>query len=207
MTNDRFSEPERFLMKKWDDVTMLQQSIESISDKYDVICREVLEAVREKFPELDTSRVRPDSDSDGRQIALGKKRWPRMWDGWPSGLWVSGIGLEYLTSETEDPPGASIWLRPPTSLGFEPSNARNRVCREAKKLMSDDQFRRCSTDDDRWTCLWYTLPESRQALLAMLLKDQAKDFVDCMVSHFEVLAKFIPVVDELLLVKNRVRRI
>ncbi len=49
------------------------------------------------------------------------------------------------------------------------------------------------------TCAYLAcpLPEPRQKLLDLLLADEARDFGDCMRGHFESLARFIPVMDEI----------
>jgi hypothetical protein len=203
MKNNRFSEPEQFLMGNWADVALLKQSIKSISDKYDLICGEVIDAIRVRFPELNNSRIVSDSVSSGRQIAIGNQEWPNMYPRWPSGLYVSEISLEDLTSDEGDDPGASIWLKPPTGLNWDHVNARTRVHKAAEQLLTPELLNRRREDDD--LCLWYILPESRQDLLDMLLKDQAQDFVECLVSHFAVLAKFIPVIDELFEAQKPVR--
>ena len=44
--------------------------------------------------------------------------------------------------------------------------------------------------------LWYELPESDK-LMQMLLDGDSQKFVDCLLGHFEVFAKFIPVLDEI----------
>jgi len=206
MTKNQFSKPEQFLIKNWADVLQLRQSTDSISDTYDAICGEVVAAVREKMPELNHSRVFDEFRESGRQIALGRKRWPSKWTGWLSGFYISDIGLESLSSESEDPPTASIWLIPPSGSGLDHAQARNRIRREAKQRLRPEQLKACCEDEDPCTCLCFSLPERRDRLLEMLLNDRTQDYVDCMVSHFEVLAKFIPVVDELLLSPTKSKR-
>jgi hypothetical protein len=204
MTKNRFSEPEQYLMTRWADVEMLRQSIKSIGDKYGEICEEVYAAVKEKYPKLNYPGIH--ATSSGGQIGIGKREWPSMYDTWPSGLWVYDFGLEILASEEDPPPSCGIWLKPPTRLGFDLDQAKRKVRSAAKKLLTPEQLARLGEDDDRWTCFWYPLPESRQDLLDMLLKDQVQDFVECLVSHFEVLAKFIPVIDELFEAQKPVRK-
>jgi hypothetical protein len=50
-------------------------------------------------------------------------------------------------------------------------------------------------NDGAW--ISFRLPESRQDLLTLLINDEARGFVDHMVGHFDTLAMFIPVVDEI----------
>jgi hypothetical protein len=54
--------------------------------------------------------------------------------------------------------------------------------------------------------VWYSFPQSRHDVLALLLKDDPKEFVQCMVGHFETLAKFIPVIDDIFQVGKRKRK-
>jgi len=196
MTKNRFSEPEQFLIEKWADVELLRQSLESIGAKYKEICTEVCDVVQKKYPKLDYPSIHPDFDDGRGSLGLGRRKWPSMYDGWTNGFYLSDIGLVNLTSEEEAHPSAAIWLKPPSSLGFNLTEAGVRVRREAKALMTPEQFAACK-EDDKWTCFWYPLPESKQRLLEMLLKERAKEFVDCLASHFEDLAKFTPVLDDL----------
>ena len=49
---------------------------------------------------------------------------------------------------------------------------------------------------------WYELPEHNE-LLQMLIDGDSQKFVDCLLGHFEVFAKFIPILDEIFPEKPR----
>jgi len=67
---------------------------------------------------------------------------------------------------------------------------------EKLKFFFKDESER---EKNKRTCFWYNLPESRQSLAQMLLDNESEKFVECIVSHVMILARFIPVLDEILL--------
>ena len=193
MTKNRFNESEEFLIRRWSEVRLLEESAATIRAKFKRIEEQVCEAVQEDHAELDRIGVHP--TLYGGHIGIGKKQWPSKWDKWPSGLWVGDISLENLCSEEKDAPHAAIWIKPPKRIRFDYADTKARLLAEAKKVFSRDQRGRLLDDNNGYTCFYYHLPESRQELLGMLLKDEARPFIECLTAHFEELAKFIPIID------------
>ena len=199
MGKDAFNEAELFLIGKWNDVLLLEESVKRVRDRHKGICETVCAVVEERYPELDNRGVHLDNASG--YFGLGKKGWPTNSVTWPSGFWIENINLDALSSEEEDAPTARIRLKGPKGFDFDFAHAKQRILQAskelmAKEIMTDGQRRKCLAENDGVTCLWYPLPESRQQLLEMLLKPQSREFIECLVSHFDVLAKLIPVIDE-----------
>jgi hypothetical protein len=159
------------------------------------VASEVYAAIRKKDPKLDYPGLHPNS-VDGC-IGIGKRNWPCRNEGWPSGFYISQIGLADLTSEEGEHPNACVWIKPPAALGLDLVQTTAKVKDEIPKVLPPELLTKWREGDDSWTCFWYPLPEPRRDLTEMFLKGQADEFIDRMISHFEVLMKFTPVVDEI----------
>jgi hypothetical protein len=117
-------------------------------------------------------------------------------------LWIWNISLDNLKAAEGDAPGASIWFDIPKGTELDLEDARIKIQNEAAKLMEGEKlkyFFKDETEREKKTCFWYLTPESRQELTQMLLDNESEKFVECIVSHVMILARFIPVLDEILL--------
>jgi hypothetical protein len=98
-----------------------------------------------------------------------------------------------------------VWLNPSDVLKVDLVAAAALMEDAAKNISTQVQF---TTDVDHAegsVCVEYYLPESRQDLLALLL-DDTSGFLETMVAHFELLAKFIHVVDDIFKTGKRSRK-
>lgn len=197
MRKKRFSEPEEFLLNNWSNARLLEQSMEKISEAYDQVFGEVLDAVHEQHEELDCHA--PHATDDYREVGIGKQTWPRRWPNWPSGLYISNIALENLVVEDEDVPKAGVWvdLRAEGQEATQPAELKLRE--GAKKILGARETKGFSIElkPKRTVGLTYPLPETRRELFDLLLKDNGEGFIELMVEHFEALVGFIPVLDDI----------
>jgi hypothetical protein len=209
MEKQMFNEPEMYILEKWADAKLLEESMESMRNKYREVFDKVLERVQEQHKELDCSAMHFAAGDDGINVAVGKSTWPCRYPKWPSGLWLSRVRLDDVASEPEYPPGACIWIRPPVQSGLDLKKAANKLREAARQVLPKGALKDFEVDEGKSDAsIWYPLlPESRQELLAMVKKeDGSAEFIDCMVTHFELLAKFIPVIDEIFQTGKRSRK-
>lgn len=126
-------------------------------------------------------------------LALGRKAWHPA--DWPTGYYVESIRLELLSDESAPPPSAYIWLKPALKEGVVFADACAAIHKAARKILSEDEMRRCELMNDGETALRLEILPDRKSLLEMLSQADSQAFVDCLVSHFEILIKFNEVMD------------
>jgi hypothetical protein len=178
---------EQFLMHGLPDVLSLEKSMRAIRGKYN----ELWEAIcKRTFPELDRRSIHATED-DG-EVGVGKKSWPSPYGTWVSGFYVGSISFESLCCD-DDPPWASIWIKPPKDLHIDLDAARKRVRQKARDVLGQVN----EEDKASEISLWYWLPQSRQQLLTALRKNRGQDFADIMVPQLKLFAPLIPVIDAL----------
>jgi hypothetical protein len=128
---------------------------------------------------------------------MGRQSWPREgWASGPSGLYLTDIGIDSLTSEDHDRPCGGIYFNlAAQSPDLEP--AKKKIEAAARELLRDEGFKWTPRDDKyvRYS-VWYCFPKPRHELLAMLLDRAAEPFIEYLVSQVDILARFIPVLDE-----------
>jgi len=205
MPKQVFNGPELYLLKNWSNAHLLEESMEAVRNKYGEIFGSVLDAVEKEHPELKSRSIQV--ASYGGIAGIGRETWPSMYSAWPSGLWIGNTCLEGLVSEDSEAPDASVWIKPPKDGGVDLQRAVHKLDQAAGKILGRKGAKRVSSKATRSEAyLWYPLPEKRQDLLQMLVTDGAQRFIDCMFGHFDVLARFIPVMDEIFKGARRKRR-
>jgi hypothetical protein len=195
MMNKQFNEAELYLLKNWRDAALLEESMNAVRKEYANILDEVLKTVCEENEGCTpVNRINAASG----YVGITKKSWLSSDSRYPSGLWIDCIAVDILASEDEEAPDAAVWIEPPRDSGLDLKEATNRFYKEAKQRLSKDELARVKPDDDRTSAaVWYYLPEPRHKLLEMLQTDEAREFKDCMIGHFELLSRFIPILDEI----------
>ncbi len=199
-----FNEPEVVLIRRWADVRLLEDGVKSIRGKYAEIFEEVLQTVQKKRRDLNS----PSSKNLRRygSVGIAKKAWLSETNSRHSAMWIYNIGIENLIEQDQEAPQMSVQIYDP-DVDLQEATNRLREYAEglvAKKSISEDEFHRIGFDCDKSEAyLWSPLKESRDELLELLLKDEARGFIDHMVQHFEWLAMFAPVVDEFHLAKTK----
>lgn len=189
---------ERFLFERLPDVMRLEGAMAAIRQEYYLFWDNIFKRVQKKHPHLDWPDNRS-SDKKWAQFGIGKRDWPSAWPNWPSGFYVANISFERLCSPKEENPCAGIWIQPPKKLRIDLESIRKPFIQKAERLLGMKLRDESKSDIG----LYYDLPESREALRGMLVRKKEAKFADCMVEHFEKLAKTIPLVDEVFKVKKK----
>ena len=192
-----FRDPELYLLNKWESARLLEHSMTAVRDKYGQILDAALDKLRQRYSELDHKGIHLTDEWD-LNVGIGKESWPSTYPKWPSGIWLGCLTLDHLTSEDADTPFACVWYNPPKSAGIDLDRAVKRMLEAAKTILTKELPHRVKEEVLRSEAnIWYPLPESRHELLEMLLNNKSSAFIDCILAHFETLAKFIPVMDEI----------
>ena len=197
MTKPKFNSPELYLLKNWANARLLEDSVEKVREKYKDLFSEVLDRVNGKHKELNCRGMRLDDDGGYVNVGLGRETWPASDHRWPSGLWIGGVALDDLASEEGEAPYAAVWISPPKGGKLDLKGATRTIEAEAKRLKLE--VCRCEDDDG----IEWTLPESRQELLALLEKEDSRGFIECMVAHFELLTRFTDVLNQVFDAKRK----
>ena len=195
-----FNELNQWLIENWTAARQLEDSMNEVQDKYKTVCERVIEAAQKEPLELDNCRTHPKHG----HLSFARKKWLSQYESWSSGLWIWNISLDNLKAEEGAGHCAAIWLWVPKGTNFDLEEARTKIQNTAVELMKDEKLKFFFKDEserekNKRTCFWYNLPESRQSLAQMLLDNESEKFVECIVSHVMILARFIPVLDEILL--------
>lgn len=195
MTNETFSEPERFLIRGWAASRQLELAMEKVRDSYNSVGERIVAAVRGSHEELDSWRVRLTQHWGEGHLLIGRKAWEPP-DEWPSGFCIDNLRLEILADDTEEPPCLSIWFNKPEKIGINKEEAIRAVHRAAKTVLTQDEMKLCKLTSEDNCALVYMIPQSRKELLEMLTEGTSQTFTDCLVGHLEVVIKFTPVLDK-----------
>ena len=201
MPANKFNEADKYLLEKWQQACLVEKSVKAIRLRFTEICARFLESIQNEHKTLDRCNNWVKSDWS---VTIGRERWQREGN-------FAYIGIEYLCVEnlwddSGEHPFVGIWTGKPKKPAID-LKAIRRILSEAKTILTKDEFARCeweSSPDDEIKpsdCtyqyqLWYSFPEERKELRNMLLEGDGQPFVDCLVAHFEVFAKFIPILDE-----------
>jgi hypothetical protein len=129
-------------------------------------------------------------------MAVGCKKWCNE-DSYAS-IRIDNLRPEILLDDNAVHPFVGIWAGKPNKPAMDVSGIK-KVFSAADKVLTKDELAICekaADPSDYRYVLRYKLPEDRRDLVGMLLEGDGQRFVDCLVAHFEVFAKFIPVLDE-----------
>jgi len=196
MAKERFNEAERYLIRQWSSARLLEESMERVREKYAEVFERIAESVKAQHDELDWQRAYLTQFWGSGGIGFARQNW-RALKGWHPGLYLSNMRLERLCSEDEERPHAGIWI--PRKLGIDLEKARDLIRSAANSCLTKEEQKLClSQAGDDEDPVYYELPETRKQLLEMLVEGDARRFIDCMVSHIDILAKFTPVLDKIL---------
>jgi len=196
MAENTFNEPEQYLIKNWVQAHRVEKSMAEIRGKYAGIFDRVWDAVRATPDQFDHYKPRLTQFWCEGYMGIGREKWRREGGDQPL-IVIDSLRLEVLLDDESELPFAGIWAckakRPGTDL-----EGVGRIGSEAEKVLTKEELARCQIESqcNYGYVLRYDLPEDRHDLAGFLLEGDGQKFVDCMVSHFEVLARFIPVLDE-----------
>jgi hypothetical protein len=193
MPKELLNEAERFLLEHWGEARLLEESMEGVRTKYREVFQRIIDAVTQAHPELDAQRSALTQFWGSGYIGFGRKSWPDGETGWPSGLWVENLRLEVLVAEDSGPPYACIWAPRKSNLDFDA--ARVAMKEAAKQLLTPEELKDTIGDESDEVLLNLPAPSKRQLLDALSDGDGQK-FVNLFVSHFDMAARFVPVLDK-----------
>lgn len=192
MPKELLNEAERFLLERWAEARLLEESMEGVRTKYKEVFQRIIDAVTEDHPELDASAAYPTQFWGEGSIGFGRKSWPRGESSWPSGFWLWSVRLEHLVAEEFQPPSASIWVSKKSNLDFDA--ARAAVNGAAKELLTPEELKETASEPGEHL-LWLPAPSKRQ-LLDSLSAGDGQGFVALFVSQFDLMARFVPVLEK-----------
>jgi hypothetical protein len=200
MPHLKFTEPELFLLEKWDDVYKVQRGANQTRERYAEVFLEVLDRVKSRHKELnrrafnDIGTMATDESLGYINVGIGRAEWPsREPRRWPTGFWIGGVTLEDLYSQSGSKPYASVWLYPPKSASLNLKIAAHRIQKEAGRLRGKARSGTVSVENT-WASVDLYLPERPEQLRTLLVKD-VTGFIECMVAHFEGLAELTNAID------------
>lgn len=195
MPKTNFNEAEQYLLRNWQQARLVAESMEAVRGKYSELFDRIWEAVRGKHEELDDKYIRPTQRWASGFIGVGRKAW-RAKGSSLAGLYIENVRLEVLADEEADAPYAGVWVGSAKKPATDTAGVE-RIVSATGTLLTPDELGRCTLEPSGFGyVIWYPLPEKRQELLDMAIEGDGQRFVDCLVSHFDVFARLIPVMDE-----------
>lgn len=200
MTKELLNEAERFLLSRWAEARLLEESMEAVRAKYRELFQRVVEAVTGTHPELDRHVFYATQIWSSGSIAMGRTSWPASDNYEPPGLWMWNLRLEKLAAEDEPAPTASIWLPPKTikKANIDRVAARAVFAKAATDLLEAHEAARLTKLDSSDQALIRFTMRPKSELLSMLSEGDGQKFVDYLTSEFDTLARFIPTLDDVL---------
>lgn len=205
MAKELFNEAEQYLLTDWREAVQVEETLGSIRDKYKDLIQQVVDMAQERYPQLDTSGVWVTQRWTVGQFGIGRKVWGGK-EGWPVGIWFWCMRLEKLLSEEdeqEDFPVAHLGLGDGRNPPVDRDVVRARIREVAPKILTNEESAAADmTEYDSRSFCQFALPP-RSELLAMLRNGNGERFKTCLMAKIDVLAKFIPVLDELYVQKAR----
>lgn len=195
MSKQLLNEAERFLLDRWEEARILEGSMNDVRTKYKELYQRIIVAVTERHPELDENAVYLTQSWTPGELGFSRSSWPHSARGAkaPAGIWLTNLKLDSLTAEETDPPFGNIWVPPDCTLDFDA--ARIEVSQAAKELLSPKELEETVWAESGDNCLIYLPAPTKRALLDALPLSDGQGFVDTIVSQFDMMARFIPVLD------------
>jgi hypothetical protein len=108
-------------------------------------------------------------------------------------LWFSPLRLELLSSEDSESPSASIWFRKDVEL--DPA-AYLAIKATATEHLSPAELERIRLEDSGESPLWFEVA-SKAVFRDLLCEGEGQKLVDKLVTEFELLARFIPILNKI----------
>lgn len=194
MPKQFMNEAERFLLEHWGEARLLEESMEGVRTKYKELFQRIIDAVTEGHPELDANAAFPTQFWGTGHLGFGRKAWPAGETKWPSGLWLDNVRLEILGAEDSEQPYGCISFSNKSKSTLDFDAARAAVNETAKKLLTSDELKRTESGD--YDVLLYLPAPSKSEFLHSLREGDGQGFVALCVSQFDMMARFVPVLDK-----------
>lgn len=189
-----FSEPEQFLLRRWKDARLLEDSMKRVGKTYENVLDLILVHAKKKNLELDFSDKY--IYTENWSLVIAKNSWPKHKKGYPTGYYIENMLLDNLTS-LEQAPYKYVWI---TGPGIDMKEARGTLLKAAKDILKQEECldlesRVGSNSEEAW--IKCPLGKSRDEFLNLLMTHNAQGFIDCIVAQFDWMAKFTSVVDKI----------
>jgi hypothetical protein len=207
MNEQKLSEQDRWLIQRWQKARQFEDAMVSARLYYEDLFRKVHQRVRKRYPELNectpqrlSERVTEAAwEGGGGCAGFSSAKWRRAWTSWPSGIWISNISLDELVTERAPAPTSCIWVSVSKRSDKRVEKLRGRLVAKSLRLAGYRSLGVQKHDEsDNRVCLWYQLPGERTRLLKMVLLNDGRPFVDCIVNHVELMARLVQGLDDLL---------
>jgi hypothetical protein len=193
MAKTLLNEAERYLLEKWGEARLLEESMEGVREKYKELFRKVVKTITDVHRDLKIHRCVVTPFGSYGILGFGKDSWPIDKYGSPAGFWMEGLRLEIITTDESDPLTANIWAPKSAELDFDA--ARRIITKEAEELFTTKDSNQGVREGTGEYLLYLPCPSKRQ-FVAALLEGDGQEFVELFVSQFDMMAKFIPVLDK-----------
>lgn len=187
---------DQWFIKNWEQARDFEKSMDLVRASHEQIMLRIVEKTSHLLPELDLQKSRG-SSFDG-QIVFSKIGWPSARTSYPSGIWLSGIGLDNLAANEGDNPNLSIWLELPRNSKIDCDRLKSTINSNSSRILNNTELEWKSGGSTK-TCGWYAIPEKREALVKMLLDGDGQHFVDYLAEQVYKMAGFIKILDEALI--------
>jgi hypothetical protein len=195
MSKQLLNDAERFLLEHWGEARLLEKSMEGVRTKYKEVFDRIISAVTEAHPVLDAQRSAPTQFWGSGYIGFGRRSWPGGESTWPSGLWLNNLRLEVLAAEDSEPPNAYIEFSNKTKSNLDFGAARAALDAAAKAILTPEELKGTASAESSGVLLWLPAP-SKGELLGSLSVNDGQGFVELFVSQFDMMARFVPVLDK-----------
>jgi hypothetical protein len=205
MAKRLFNEAEEVLLRNWGVVEELNNTQDEILPKYENLCQQVINSVRENHKELDylENRVNVTTGAQGRQATLiiASKQWPADGANWPTGFWGERFSLASLADIEAASPVVWLWIARSDVDGrkIDVKAAISQIRADSKSLLAQDELKTIRLEpqweDEYDDVIGFQL--DRQDLMQKLLEGDGSQFVATVSEKFEVLAKFIPTLNKI----------
>lgn len=197
MSKELLNEAERFLLQNWPDARALEESMESVREKYKEVFQRLGESVLQRYPMLDTFAAFPNQFWDSGTIGFSRKLWAAGDDLLPPGIWFDGLRLEKLSSDADPHPTVSLWFKTARKAGIDLAAVRQRVHAAVPELLTVAERPAYFLADNDAAPLKADLPEKAE-LITLFAQGDAQPFIDCLLARVEPLSRFLPLLDGLL---------
>lgn len=193
MPKELLNEAERYLVEHWAEARLLEETMDSVRTKYKEVFERIIEAVTEAHPDLTTHVCYPIQLFGSGSIGFGRKSWPDGESRWPSGFWIFRLRLEVLAADDNEPPYACIRVSEKSNLDL--ASARIILKEAAKDIITPKNLKTLVFEETGETLMWWPAP-SKSEFLSAFCKADGQEFVELIVAEFELMARFVPVLEK-----------
>ena len=196
MGKSLFSDAEKYLIERWQDVYDVNTCVDDIRGKHSSLLEKVVEEVKDRHSEITEVVLYPTIGAETRHIGFGKDQWGGK-KPWISGIWIEEIGIDsLLTPDNAGRPNASIWFDSEGKAAQSSKDCVKAVKSAFEVILTPEEKEFWNKGSDPEIGLCFTLPETKKDFQEMLLEADGQRFVDCIVKHFESLFRFIKAIDK-----------